>query len=245
MTALNWLIAAVIIAAVMLSVLSTDPGIIGIAPKLFFWLEVGFSAFFLIEYIARLWTSAEAPGKDGAWAKRWRFAKSPMGVIDFIVAFSAIAPLLAPDIESLSMVRILRLLLLFKLGRFSSALGILFKAIVSRRYELFVTMLLASMLLLFGATALFLAEGDAQPDKFGSVPRALWWSIITLTTVGYGDVAPITPLGKFLASIVALAGIGMVALPTGILAAAFSDAMQHRREHIPPAEDVDEEEATP
>jgi voltage-gated potassium channel len=84
--------------------------------------------------------------------------------------------------------------------------------------------------MLFGATALYWAEGDIQPDRFGSIPRALWWAVATMTTIGYGDVYPITPLGKVLASVTAILSIGLIAMPTGILAAAFSDGMdRHRR----------------
>jgi voltage-gated potassium channel len=99
-------------------------------------------------------------------------------------------------------------------------------AVHSRRYELGLTMGLAVGLLLVGAAALYWIEGDLQPEKFGSIPRALWWAVITMTTIGYGDVYPITPLGKFVAALVAIAGIGLIAMPTGILAAAFSDAMR-------------------
>jgi len=87
--------------------------------------------------------------------------------------------------------------------------------------------------MLLAATALYWAEGDVQPDRFGSIPRALWWAVVTLTTVGYGDVAPITPLGKALAAAVAVIGIGLIALPAGMLAAAFSDAIQRGERHIP------------
>lgn len=80
------------------------------------------------------------------------------------------------------------------------------------------------------STLLYLVEGEAQPDNFGSIPRAMWWSIATLTTVGYGDVYPVTALGKILAGLTAITGIGLIAMPTGILAAAFSDAMQRQRE---------------
>ena len=83
--------------------------------------------------------------------------------------------------------------------------------------------------MIFGATALYWLEGEGQPDKFGSIPRALWWAVITLTTIGYGDVFPITPLGKIVASVVAFSGIGLLAMPTGILAAALSDAVQKSR----------------
>ena len=85
---------------------------------------------------------------------------------------------------------------------------------------------LAVTVLVFGATALHLIEGDLQPDKFGSIPRAMWWSVITLTTIGYGDVYPITVLGKIFAALVAVAGIGLIAMPTGILASAFSEAVR-------------------
>lgn len=103
-------------------------------------------------------------------------------------------------------------------------------AIHSRRTELILTLGLALIAMLVASTFLYWAEGDVQPDKFGSIPRALWWSVVTLTTVGYGDVYPVTPLGKIFAAILAVGGIGLIALPTGILAAAFSDAMQRRRE---------------
>jgi voltage-gated potassium channel len=79
------------------------------------------------------------------------------------------------------------------------------------------------------SSLLYLVEAEAQPDAFGSLPRALWWSIATLTTVGYGDVTPITVLGKLFAGVTAIAGIGLIAMPTGVLAAAFSDALQRKR----------------
>jgi voltage-gated potassium channel len=99
-------------------------------------------------------------------------------------------------------------------------------AVASRRFELLFTMGLAATVLVFGATALHLLEGELQSDKFGSIPRAMWWSVVTLTTIGYGDVYPVTVGGKIVASIVAVAGIGLIAMPTGILAAAFSDAFK-------------------
>jgi voltage-gated potassium channel len=121
-------------------------------------------------------------------------------------------------------------------------------AVADRGDDLIVTVALASIALLFGATALYMTEGHIQPKEFGSIPRALWWSINTLTTVGYGDAVPITPLGKVFASMVALSGIALVAMPTGIIAAAFSEAMQRRRdqriedmrEHLDRLDQIDE-----
>jgi voltage-gated potassium channel len=102
-------------------------------------------------------------------------------------------------------------------------------AVHSRRFELGLTLGMALVAMLVSATLLYWAEGEAQPDKFGSIPRSLWWSIVTLTTVGYGDVLPITPLGKFISAVVAIIGIGIIAMPAGIMAAAFSDAIQKHR----------------
>lgn len=124
--------------------------------------------------------------------------------------------------------RLLRLLAFAKIGRYSAALQHIQHAIQVRQYELLVAFTISMVVLLLAATAMYLVEGSSQPDAFGSIPRSLWWSVSTLTTVGYGDVYPLTPLGKLLAGITSLAAIGLFALPTGILAAAFAEAL---REH--------------
>lgn len=229
LSALNWVLVAIIVAALATSILSTEPLVVSRAPALFQNLEIAFGILFSVEYLARLWTSPEAEGADSDWVKRRKFAFSLLGLLDLLVIVTALSPLLTANLGVLRTLRLLRLFAFAKFGRFSEAFKELAATVYERRFELYVTVSLASVLLLFGATILYLLEGGIQPDKFGSIPRALWWSIITLTTVGYGDVSPITPMGKFAASIVALAGIGLVAMPTGIMAAAFSEAMQRRR----------------
>lgn len=228
----NWALAIIIVVAVTTSIVSTEPDIEAQYSTLLMRLEWFFGAAFSLEYAARIWTAAEEPGTQSDLRKQMAFIFSPLGLIDLAVLIVTLLPILVPGVAVLRLTRLLRLLMLAKFGHFSSAFHDLAVAIHSRRYELYVTIALAGFLLLIGATALYLAEGTVQPDKFGSIPRALWWSIITLTTVGYGDVSPITPLGKIMASIVALAGIGLVAMPTGIMAAAFSEAMQQRREEL-------------
>jgi voltage-gated potassium channel len=229
LTLTSRILVAAIIVAVLFAVLSTEPEIVGESPAFFFWAEIGFGVIFGIEYLARVWTVPEKDGPGSATAKRLKFMTSPMGIIDLVVVIASLAPFMMTNIALLRIVRLLRIAALAKFGRFSRSLQELWHALVQRRFDLLVTMALAAALLLFGATALYWAERDVQPEAFGSIPRALWWSIITLTTVGYGDVSPVTPIGKFLASIVALGGIGLVAMPTGIMAAAFSDAMEERR----------------
>ena len=228
----NRVIVVIIIAAVTLAILGTEPEIYGSWRGYFIMAEMAFGAIFLVEYVARLWAAAEQPGPGTSWQKRWHWATSLWGLLDLLVVVASLSPFIFTNAAILRILRLFRLAALVKFGRFSRALREIALAIQERGYDLLVTLALAGVLLLFGATSLFWAEGRVQPEAFGSIPRALWWSIITLTTVGYGDVSPITPLGKVLASIVALGGIGLVAMPTGIIAAAFSDAMQRHRDQI-------------
>lgn len=224
--------------ATITAIIETEPTIVRGNQAIFSLLQYGFGAIFAVEYAARLWVATENPGEEGQWAKRWRFVRSPSAIIDLIVVLAAFAPLIAGDVASLRMLRLIRILGLARLGKLSAAVHGISAAVYSRRFELGVTAGIAIMFMVFGATLLYWIEGDVQPEQFGSIPRAMWWAVITMTTIGYGDTYPITGAGRFAAAFIALSGVGLIAMPTGILAAAFSDAMQAHH-HGPHGEDVD------
>lgn len=228
MSPLNYALIVLILAAVALAILETEPDIFIGREALFARINLAFAIIFTAEFLARLYCCVERPETGSNLAKRLHFFASPWVWIDIIVILATLSPYLGGNLLIFRLLRILRIVSLANLGRLSGALVELRMALRARRYELFITVALAGMLIILGATALYWAEGHIQPDKFGSIPRALWWSVVTLTTIGYGDVSPITPLGKIIAGMVAIAGVGMVAMPTGILAAAFSEAMQQR-----------------
>ena len=223
---LNALIIVFILAATASAILATEPLVMEGRERWFDAAEILFGLFFLAEYAARIWTVPEGDPDTPAWRLRLRFMVSPSGLFDLLAIVSTLLPFIGGNATVLRLVRLLRILRLAKLGRMSGALRNLTAAVSSRRFELAATIGLALMVLVFGATALYWIEGPLQPDKFGSIPRSLWWAVITLTTIGYGDVYPITVLGKFAAAVVAIAGIGLIAMPTGILASAFSEACQ-------------------
>lgn len=227
---LNKLLVVLIILAEAAAVIETEPMISQGRETFFRALELLFGFAFLVEYAARLWVAVESPAFAVRKFPRLRYALTPAAIIDLLAILPALLALSVGGSLVLRLFRILRILRLAKLGRMSRAWKDIAAAVHSRRAELLLTLALALIAMLVASTFLYWAEADAQPDKFGSIPRALWWSVVTLTTVGYGDVYPVTPLGKFFASVLAIGGIGLIALPTGILAAAFSDAMQQRRE---------------
>lgn len=226
---LNRLLVLAICLAAAVAVIETEPMILTGREAMFRHIELAFGVLFGLEYLARLWVCVEQPELHGVPQSRWRYARSSAAIVDLIAILPALVALAGGGALVLRFFRVLRILRLAKLGRMSRAWRNLIEAVHSRRHELGMIFVLAILAILLSSTLLYWAESGAQPDKFGSIPRAFWWAVVTLTTVGYGDIYPVTPLGKLFAGIVAVAGIGLIALPTGILAAAFSDAMQRDR----------------
>jgi voltage-gated potassium channel len=230
LSATNRILVLLIVAATTLAVIETEPTVAAGHILLFERIELGFGLLFTLEYIARLWIAPEARPDLHPAIARLRFMASPAAVTDLLAIIGSLSSILGAGSLLLRLVRLLRILRLAKLGRMSRAFQHMVEAVRSRREELALSLCAGIFLMVVSATLLYLVEGHVQPDKFGSIPRALWWSVATLTTIGYGDAYPITALGKFLAGVTAVLGIGLIAMPTGILASAFSDAMQRRRD---------------
>lgn len=210
-------------------------------PTLPAWLQASVSAantiiviLFAAEYAARLWAAGVDPRYRGAGG-RLRYAFTPLALAD-LAAFAPelVLTLMAPEQGGamLAALRALRLFRLLKLVRYVPAFEIVGAALRRSGPPLVAALAVAAVQVYVAALILYLIEGDIpeQASSFGSVTRALWWSVVTLTTVGYGDVYPITPLGRFAAALVALAGIGIVAMPTGIIASSFTEEFRERHE---------------
>lgn len=226
----NFALSILIVIAVVAAVIETEPDISQGREYLFADFEVIVASIFLVEYAARLWTVVENPRYAGYRFPRFRYALTPIAIIDLLAIVPAFFAFGGTSSLLLRFFRVFRILRLAKLGRTSSAWRAIREALVERRFEFGLVLGLVGLTLLISSSVLYWAEADAQPDKFGSIPRALWWSIITLTTVGYGDVYPVTSLGRFFAAIIALTGVMIIAIPTGIFAASFSEGLQRHRE---------------
>lgn len=181
---------------------------------------------FTLEYILRIWTADLL--YPGSRHPHFKYIFSFMAIIDVMAILPFFIPFISLDLRFLRMVRLLRifrLLRVFKLGRYFEALNIVVSVIKKSSTQLIISIVLCIFVMLFSAIIMYTVENPVQPEQFPNVIRALWWAICTLTTVGYGDVYPITPVGRAFASVIALMGIGIIAIPTGIIAAGFSSVI--------------------
>ena len=230
---INRILVVLVVASLIILALETEPSLGADNLNLLRSINVVIVTLFAVEYIVRFWAAGENPEYRGF-----------KGHVRYGFSFYAIADLLAflPELllmifahdqispQLLAILKALRMFRLFKLARYIPAFSLLGDAMRRAGSQLFTSLLLALALVYISAIALYLIEGQIQPEAFGSIPRAVWWEIATLTTVGYGDVFPVTSAGRIAASVIALAGIGVVALPAGVFASAFSDVLREQAE---------------
>lgn len=247
---INGIISSVIMALIILSIIAVvAESEVTIATKFrtfFVLFEVIAVAIFTLEYISRIYTARLAyPHLSGGRAV-WKFITSPMAIVDFlaIVPFYielaiSLIPIFFPEFHSsmgmldlrfVRVLRLMRLLRIFKLNRYSSSMKMIGDVISEEKEKLFITIFMTGILLVLSSALIYTVEHDVQPDKFPNIYSAMWWAIATLTTVGYGDVFPVTAMGKILSGVIALLGIGLVALPTGILSGSFVAAINAEKE---------------
>ena len=181
---------------------------------------------FSVEYVLRVWSCAAVARFSRPVRGRLRFMLTPMAIVDLLAILPLYLPLLGLDMRFVRVVRLLRFFRLAKLFRYSRALRLLARVLMGHKEELLSTLFVLLILLLLSSCLMYFAEHEVQPEHFSSIPATMWWGVITLTTVGYGDYFPVTGLGKLIAAIIAVLGIGMFALPAGILGAGFVEALQ-------------------
>src|SRR5499426_192253 len=186
---------------------------------------------FTIEYALRLWSAVEhGPNRHLPHMRsRMKYALSPAGIIDLIAVLPFWFAMMLPS--DFRFVLVFRMVRFFKIARYSPAMRSLLDVLYNERRALFGCFVILLGATLLAASVMHLIEGHAQPDKFGTIPDAMWWAIVTLGTIGYGDVVPVTVLGRIVASVTIFAGLIMVALPIGIVATAFADEV-HRRDFV-------------
>lgn len=228
MSPANWGLLFLILFSLVLYTAETEREIPFAEANAFAILNVAVLLVFGLEFALRLYAIGYDERYRG-WAGLYAYARQNWFLL--LVDFLAFAPelvFIAAGLGSPSWLRVLRVARLFKLARYFPAFRLVVAAIRSCAQELLAALALAVTLWYVAAVMLYLAENDVQPDAFGSITRAMWWSVVTLTTVGYGDNYPITVLGKVMAGVIAVLGLGAVALPSGILASAFLERLRQK-----------------
>ena len=185
---------------------------------------------FTIEYLLRLWVCNLDEKFKNILTGKLRFAFTPMAIIDLLAIMPFYLPAIIPfDLRFIRILRLMRIFRIFKLARYSDALKSLGNVFVSKKEELQITAFILVILLVISSSLMYYAEHEVQPDSFSSIPATMWWGVSTLTTVGYVDAYPQTSIGKLLGALICILGIGMFALPTGILGSAFIEEIRKRK----------------
>jgi voltage-gated potassium channel len=225
-------IITLIVLNVVAVILQTVKSLNDSYEAVFYYFEMASVAIFSVEYILRLWSCTVEEKYVRPILGRLRYAVSPMALVDLV----AIAPfyptaflgIRTADTAAIRALRLFRLMRLFKTTRYFKSLQIMGRVLRAKKEQILVTLLVVVILLVLLSSLMYFVEQSAQPDKFSSIPAAMWWGVSAMTTVGYGDVFPVTALGKVVGAIISLLGIGIFAMPAGILASGFSEELATR-----------------
>lgn len=227
-------IMTLIVLNVMAIILDTVPAIHQPLEAEFHYFEVFSVVIFTVEYLMRIYVADLTHPAKTKFRSILKFVFSGYGIIDFLAIIPFYLPFIFTiDLRVVRMLRLMRFFRLFKLARYNKSLNVMYTVLYNKRTELSVIGFSSIVVLIVSSTLIYFLEHDIQPDKFASVADSFWWSISTLTTIGYGDVYPITPLGKILAGFVSIIGIALFAIPTGIISAGFFELKKEKDEVCP------------
>ena len=223
----------VLIAAnVTASIVETDTEVARDGQRFFHWFERVSVLIFTLEYVLRLWSCTVDSRFGGSVRGRIRMALTPMALIDLVAIAPFFVEVVLPgtlDLRFLRVLRLLRLLRLMRVARIADAFATVTRVLQGKRVELAVSLAVVVVAMLMSAGAIYFAERGEPGTLFTSIPRSMWWSIETITTIGYGDMIPTTPVGKLIGGIVGFIGICAVALPVGILSSGFIDELNRKK----------------
>ena len=219
------------VAAVVFETVGDNAVRYGTVLVAFEWLSLG---VFGLEYALRLWSATEDPRYADPVLGRLRWMATPWALVDLVAILPGLATLAGVRAQDLRFMRVLRLLRLLKLGRYSESFRVLGHVLHEKKEELVMALFIVLVALVVSASFMYYAEREAQPEVFSSIPASMWWGIVTLTTVGYGDVVPVTDAGKLIGSISVVMGIFAIALPVGIFASGFTTELENRRKRPAP-----------
>ncbi len=227
--AFNIFIMTLIIINVLSVILETVQSIDTSFKSSFYNFEVVSVTIFTIEYVLRIWSCTESQ-EGNALTARLKYIASPMALIDLAAILHFYIPMIITlDLRFIRAIRLFRIFRIFKISRYSGSLQMLINVIRSKKPELLVTVFVLAILLVISSSLMYFIENEKQPELFSSIPAAMWWGVSTLTTVGYGDIFPVTYAGKLLGAVISIIGIGLFALPTGILASGLIDEMHNKK----------------
>jgi voltage-gated potassium channel len=193
-------------------------------------IEAASIVVFTVEYVLRIWSCTSDPHFAHPVFGRLKMMLTPMALVDLAAILPFYLPLLLPfDLRIARALRLMRIFRILMIARYTESLHMFHKVLKRRREELIVIVYTLFVILVVISGLMYLAERDAQPDKFTSIPATMWWGIVTLTTIGYGDMIPITPIGKILGSFITVLGVGLFALPAGLLGSAFVEELNQKK----------------
>jgi len=237
----DWGIIILIAVNVVLVILDTFSGLPEWSLLLFKRVETVSVIIFTAEYLLRLWTANFLYEIKKPLAARLTYIFSVMALVDLFAVLPFYMPFLFPiDLRVLRMLRLLRLFRLFKVNRYTNALSSVGNVLKRKAAQLISSMFVVTILMVMASILMYAIENEAQPDVFENALSGLWWAVATLTTVGYGDIYPVTIAGKILGAVIALLGIGFVAVPTGIISAGFMEDISREKDNTDKLKAIEE-----